>query len=171
MNLTEAKVIIEGLIFASERPLTAKEIGEIVDLDQKAVEGLVEEIRGAYQDSALTIRTVADGYQFVTKPELAPWIEQLGRPVISAPLSAAATETLAIIAYEQPVTKGEIEQVRGVRSDSALNSLLERELICEVGRKEGPGRPILYGVTSKFLEHFGLTSLEELPLKSITPWK
>lgn len=167
MTLAEAKVIVEGLIFAAERPLSAQEIAEIIQLDPATVEALVEEIRKDYGPRALTIRMVAGGYQLVTKPELAPWIEKLGRPVIHAPLSTAATETLAIIAYEQPITRAEIEQIRGVRSDSALNSLLERGLICEVGRKEGPGRPILYGVTERFLEHFGLRSLDELPLKSI----
>ncbi|HHW72246.1 MAG TPA: SMC-Scp complex subunit ScpB [Firmicutes bacterium] len=167
MTLAEARVIVEGLIFAAERPLSAKEIGEIIGLDQPAVEALVEEIRRQHMSGALAIRMVAGGYQMVTKPELAPWIEKLGRPVVHAPLSAAATETLAIIAYEQPITRAEIEQIRGVRSDSALTNLLDRGLICEVGRKEGPGRPILYGVTDKFLEHFGLRSIEELPLKSI----
>lgn len=167
MTLAEARVIVEGLIFAAERPLSAKEIGEIIGLDQPAVEALVEEIRRQHMSGALAIRMVAGGYQMVTKPELAPWIEKLGRPVVHAPLSAAATETLAIIAYEQPITRAEIEQIRGVRSDSALTNLLDRGLICEVGRKEGPGRPILYGVTDKFLEHFGLRSVDELPIKSI----
>ncbi|HPT83334.1 MAG TPA: SMC-Scp complex subunit ScpB [Limnochordia bacterium] len=167
MTLAEARVIIEGLIFAAEQPLSAKEIGAIVELDEGTVEALVEDIRKRYGEGALTIRLVAGGYQIVTKPELAPWIEKLGRPVVHAPLSAAATETLAIIAYEQPITRAEIEQIRGVRSDSALTSLLERGLICEVGRKEAPGRPILYGVTDLFLEHFGLRSIDELPIKSI----
>lgn len=167
MTLAEARVVVEGLIFAAERPLSAKEIAEIVDLDKPTVEALVEDIRRDYAQGALTIRLVAGGYQIVTKPELAPWVDKLGRPVIHAPLSTAATETLAIIAYEQPITRAEVEQIRGVRSDSAINTLLERELICEVGRKEGPGRPILYGVTDKFLEHFGLRSVDELPIKSI----
>ncbi|NMB00521.1 MAG: SMC-Scp complex subunit ScpB [Firmicutes bacterium] len=168
MNLSEARIVVEGLIFAAENPISAKEISEIIELDVVTVESVVEDIRQRYADGALLIRNVAGGYQVVTKPELEPWIEKLGRPVIHAPLSAAATETLAIIAYEQPVTKPEIEQIRGVSSDSAISSLLERELIYEMGRKEGPGRPILYGVTEKFLEHFGLRSIDELPLRSIT---
>ncbi|HHT67865.1 MAG TPA: SMC-Scp complex subunit ScpB [Firmicutes bacterium] len=171
MTLSEARIVVEGLIFASERPLSADEIAAIIELDVEVVESLVEEIRGCYANGALLIRNVGGGYQVVTKPELAPWIEKLGRPVISAPLTAASTETLAIIAYQQPVTKAEIEQIRGVRSDSALNSLLERELVCELGRKAGPGRPILYGVTENFFSHFGLTSTEELPLKGISEWK
>ncbi|NLL47958.1 MAG: SMC-Scp complex subunit ScpB [Firmicutes bacterium] len=171
MTLAEAKVVVEGLIFASESPLNASDIAAIVELDVSVVESLIEEIRSSYAEGALTIRKVGGGYQMVTKAELAPWMEKLGRPIINAPLSAASTETLAIIAYQQPVTKAEIEQIRGVRSDSAINSLLDRELIHELGRKEGPGRPILYGVAEKFFTHFGLTSLEELPLKGISEWK
>lgn len=171
MTLKEAEVIIEALIFASERPIRCEEISSLLDLKQSTVEALIENIRERHEQGALMIRNVAGGYQFVTKPEVAPWIEKMGRPVVNTPLSLASTETLAIIAYEQPVTKAEIEQIRGVRSDSALNNLMERELICEMGRKEGPGRPILYGVTEKFLLHFGLKSLDELPPISITPSK
>ncbi len=171
MTLSEAKIVIEGLIFASECPLSAQDIAEIVELDASVVEGVIEEIRQYYASGALLIRNVGGGYQVVTKPELAPWIEKLGRPVISAPLTTASLETLAIIAYQQPVTRAEIEQIRGVRSDSAVNSLLDRELIGEVGRKQGPGRPILYGVTETFFTHFGLTSIDELPLQGISEWK
>lgn len=168
MTFQEAEIVVEGLIFASEGPITAEEMARILNLDGKTIEALVENIKKRYAQGALLIRNVAGGYQVVTKGELAPWIEKMGRPVVNAPLTMAATETLAIVAYQQPVTKAEIDQIRGVRSDSALNSLLERELICEQGRKEGPGRPILYGVTEKFLVHFGLKSLAELPLKSIS---
>ncbi|NLJ73961.1 MAG: SMC-Scp complex subunit ScpB [Firmicutes bacterium] len=167
MTLKEAEIIIEALIFAAERPISCKDIGDLLELKQSTVEALIEKIRERHGEGALMIRSVAGGYQFVTKPELAPWIEKMGRPVISAPLTLASTETLAIIAYEQPVTKAQIEEIRGVRSDSALNNLLERGLICELGRKDGPGRPILYGVTEKFLLHFGLRSLDELPPISI----
>lgn len=171
MKLSEARIVVEGLIFAAERPLSAQEIAAVVEIEVEAVESLVEEIRAVYGPGALEIRNVGGSYQIVTKPELAPWIEKLGRPVINAPLTAASTETLAIVAYQQPITKAEIEQIRGVRSDSAINSLLERELVCELGRKAGPGRPILYGVSEKFFEHFGLRSVEELPLKGISEWK
>lgn len=171
MTTLEAEIIIEGLIFATEHPLAPQEIADIVELDPNVVESLVESIRKRYSAGALLIRNVGGGYQVVTKPELAPWIEKLGRPVVNTPLSVASTETLAIIAYQQPVTKAEIEQIRGVRSDSAVNSLLERELICELGRKNAPGRPILYGVTEKFFQYFGLRSLDELPLQGISEWK
>lgn len=168
MTLQEAELIIEALIFAAESPLSAEDLGEIVGLDRVAVESVVDTIRRRYQSGALMIRNVGGGYQIVTKPHFADWLEKLNRTVINTPLSMAAVETVAIIAYEQPVTKAEIEQIRGVRSDSPLNSLLERELICEQGRKQAPGRPILYGVTPKFFSWFGLRSLDELPLKGIS---
>lgn len=171
MTLGEAKIVIEALIFAAESPLKGSEIASIVELDLEVVESIIEEIQEQYAQGALIIRKVHDAYQIVTKPELAPWIEKLGRPLVHAPLSVASTETLAIIAYEQPVTRAEIEQIRGVRSDSAVNNLLERELICEMGRKAGPGRPILYGVSENFFLHFGIRSLDELPLKGISSWK
>ncbi|HHY09926.1 MAG TPA: SMC-Scp complex subunit ScpB [Firmicutes bacterium] len=171
MTLEEAEILVEGLIFAALKPIKAKEIAQIIDLDAKTVAALVQRIKERYAKGALLIKEVAGGYQMVTRPELAPWIEKMGRPVINAPLTLASTETLAIIAYEEPITKAAIEEIRGVRSDSALNSLLERELIRELGRKEAPGRPILYGVTEKFLQHFGLKSLDELPLQGISNWK
>ncbi|MGI6149995.1 MAG: SMC-Scp complex subunit ScpB [Limnochordia bacterium] len=168
MTLHEAERTIEALIFAADEPLSAGRLAEILGMDPKSIPALVERIQRRHQDGALMVREVGGGYQLVTKPEYAPWIEKLGRPVVHAPLSQASTETLAIIAYRQPVTKAEIEEIRGVRCDSAINNLLERELICELGRKDGPGRPILYGVTEKFLVHFGLKGLEELPPLSIT---
>lgn len=168
MTLQEAEQIIEALLFAAEGPLSAARLGELLELDPKSIPALVERIQRRYQEGGLMIREVGGGYQIVTKPELASWIEKLGRPVVHAPLSQASTETLAIIAYRQPITKAEIEDIRGVRSDSAISNLLERGLICELGRKDGPGRPILYGVTEKFLVHFGLKSLDDLPPLGIT---
>lgn len=168
MTLQEAEQIIEALIFASDDPLSAQRLAELLELDLTSIPALVERIQKRHEDGGLLIREVGGGYQFVTKPEFAPWIEKLGRPVVHAPLTQASTETLAIIAYRQPVTKAEIEDIRGVRSDSAVNNLLERGLICELGRKDAPGRPILYGVTDKFLVHFGLKSLDDLPPLSIS---
>ena len=168
MTLQEAEQIIEALIFASDEPLSAQRLAELLELDLTSIPALVERIQKRHEDGGLLIREVGGGYQFVTKPEFAPWIEKLGRPVVHAPLTQAGTETLAIIAYRQPVTKAEIEDIRGVRSDSAVNNLLERGLICELGRKDAPGRPILYGVTDKFLVHFGLKSLDDLPPLSIS---
>ena len=101
--------------------------------------------------------------QLTTRPDYAPYIERLLQPIQKQSLSQAAMETLSIIAYRQPVTKAEIEAVRGVKCDYSVASLVNKELICEVGRRESLGRPILYGTTPKFLQHFGIESLEELP--------
>lgn len=163
MTLEEAKQIIEALIFAAPRPVSCSELGEILEIDKQTVERLVEQLAETYSERGIIIRRAAGGYQFVTAPKLGGWVEKLGRPVINSPLSLAGLETLAIVAYQQPITKSEIEQIRGVRSDSAINTLLERELIEEVGRKDGPGRPILYGTSEKFLLHFNLDGLHQLP--------
>jgi len=169
VTLEESYRIIEGLIFAAPYPLTIKEISEIIAIDEKLTARLVEDIAEKYRNSGFILRNVAGGYQFVTRPELSEWIEKLGRKVIHTPLSAPALETLAIIAYQQPVTRAEIEKIRGVRADSAINTLLERELIAEVGRKDGPGRPLLFGTTEKFLLEFNLKSLDDLPRRSEFP--
>ncbi len=169
MKLEEAQKVIEGLIFAAPYPISSEELGTILEFEPIIVERLIERIREQFANSGLMIRTVAGGYQFVTRPELVSWIDKLGRPLISAPLSLAGLETLAIIAYQQPLTKSHVEQIRGVRSDSAISTLLDRELIMEFGRKDGPGRPILYGTTQKFLVHFGLRSLDDLPDRPKVP--
>lgn len=163
MTLEDSCKIIEGLLFAAPQPITLDEMSQVMELEPEVVARLLERVRERYNDSGLMIRQVAGGFQFVTRPELAGWIDKLGRPVISTPLTVAGLETLAIIAYQQPITRVEIEQIRGVRVDSPLYTLLERELIMEVGRKDGPGRPILYGTTEGFLINFGLASLNDLP--------
>jgi segregation and condensation protein B len=111
----------------------------------------------------LAVVEVAGGYRLVTRPELAPVLVRLQRLRLKSRLSRAAVETLAIIAYRQPISRPEIEQLRGVNADAVVTALLERRLIRVVGRKVGPGRPILYGTTREFLEHFGLRDLGELP--------
>ena len=141
MTLEESYRIIEGLIFAAPYPLTVKEISEITEIDEKIVQRLIEDIAAKYENRGFMLRFVAGGYQFVTHPALKDWIEKLGRKIVSTPLSVPALETLAIVAYQQPVTRSEIEQIRGVRADSAINTLLERELIMELGRKDGLGGP------------------------------
>ncbi len=163
MKVEEAEKIVEALIFASSRPIGPKAIAEILEVESEFVARLVERIRERYQERGICVRSVAGGYQFVTSASCAPWVEKLGRPMVHSPLSLAGVETLAIIAYRQPITKAEIEHIRGVRVDSAVNTLIERGLIEEVGRKEAPGRPILYATTEQFLVHFGLNGLHELP--------
>jgi len=166
VNWREAKAVLEALIFASSEPVTIKEMSIITGLNEETVRTLLSEMAVEYNDQqrGIQIIEVAGGYQLVTKPEMAVYVEKLKKVPRQAPLSQAALETLAIIAYKQPITRAEIETIRGVRVESSLTTLLERGLIEETGRKEGPGRPILYGTTKEFLKYFGLKSLDELPV-------
>lgn len=155
---------MEALLLVANQPLTKERLGEILQLNTEEITELLFELKQRYSapDCGITIVEVNGGYKLGTKPEMSSYIEILYHQP-SQGLSAAALEVLAIIAYKQPVTKGEVDFIRGVQSDRALSTLVEKELVKEVGRKEGPGRPILYGTTEQFLIHFGLKSLEELP--------
>jgi segregation and condensation protein B len=165
----ETKSIIEALLFVANEPLTIKTIAEITERSEDEVEVFLKAIKADCEREmkGFCLIEVAEGYSFVTRSEYAPYIEKLVKPRLNA-LTQAALETLAIIAYRQPVTKSEIDQIRGVNSDSAINTLLDRTLIEETGRKEGPGRPILYGTTQDFLKYFGLKDLKQLPLPEKT---
>lgn len=158
------KATMECLLFATPEPITVKEMAALMELRVEEVEELLAELIHEYNNSArgLQVQAVGGGYKMATKPAYAPYVEKLCRPK-SSPLSKPALETLAIIAYRQPVTRAEIEAIRGVKVDHLLTNLLERNLIQEVGRKETPGRPILYGTTREFLEYLGLYSLNDLP--------
>ncbi|MDU2066269.1 MAG: SMC-Scp complex subunit ScpB, partial [Sporomusaceae bacterium] len=155
---------IEALLFASGEPLAASKLAQILSIDELNVRELIDRLQFdlAASHRGLAIVEVAGGFQFCTKPEFAAYIEQLGQ-VQDAKLSAAALETLAIIAFRQPVTRQEVEQVRGVKAERIISQLVERGLIRELGRKDAIGRPILYGTTEGFLQSFGLRSLKELP--------
>ncbi|MGI9951855.1 SMC-Scp complex subunit ScpB [Moorellaceae bacterium AZ2] len=160
----DKRAALECLLFVAGGPVTASALARSLDLDEEEVAKLVQELQGLYENQGhgLQIRQIAGGYQMCTRPQYAEYVEEFLKPEVPA-LSRAALETLAIIAYRQPITKAEIERLRGVKVDGVLHTLLSRELIVEVGRKEVPGRPILYGTTSRFLEHFGLSSLKDLP--------
>jgi segregation and condensation protein B len=166
MHLSLATAVIEALIFASSEPLKGKEIASILGLTEETVKELIRDLQQEYQDKrrGIQIIEVAEGYQFLTNPEYASYVEKLKKVPRQPTLSQAALETLAIIAYKQPITRAEIETLRGVRVDSSLSTLLERGLIQEAGRKDGPGRPILYVTTTAFLKYFGLKTLDELPM-------
>jgi segregation and condensation protein B len=159
--------VLEALVFASDTPLSLERIAETLKgegLDRKALSSLLERLKTEYEarDGGICLEEVAGGYQFRTRPEMSSWIRRLkaSRPAL---LSPAALETLAIVAYRQPVVKGEIDRVRGVDVGGVLRSLLERKMVRMVGRKDAPGKPILYGTTKKFLEVFQLRDLSELP--------
>ncbi|KUO50503.1 MAG: segregation and condensation protein B [Desulfitibacter sp. BRH_c19] len=160
----ENKGILESLLFVATEPLTVSRMSQITEIEEQTVSELIKEIQDEYTEphKGLMIEQVAGGYRIVTRPEYLPYIEKLYKPQVN-PLSQAALETLAIIAYKHPVTKAEIESIRGVKADSVVGTLLERGLVEEVGRKDTPGRPILYGVTNKFLEYLGLNDLDQLP--------
>ena len=158
--------IAEALLFASDVPLEAERIREVLDLENAAAaRGLVEELMARYEAEprGLSIVEVGGGFRMVTRPELAPWLVRLARARTRVRLSRPALETLAIIAYKQPVSRPELDAVRGVNSDAVLDNLLERRLVRIGGRKEAPGRPFLYETTREFLVAFGLRDLSDLP--------
>ena len=164
MFTDDLKAIVK-VYFVSNKPLTIKEVSEIINVSQEETKNLLEELYFEYQkkNRGFTLAKLARGYLFTTKKEHAPFIEKLYKPKLSS-LSTAALETLAIIAYKQPITRSEIELLRGVKVDKIIYTLIDRNLVEEVGRREGPGRPILYGTTRDFLQYFGLNDLSQLPL-------
>jgi segregation and condensation protein B len=166
MDHGEAKRIIEALLFVSGQPFMHKRLTEILpDCSSEQIRTCIQTLNQEYAASqrAFQIQEVAGGYQFVTQPDLAPWIKRALQSPKPDAVSIAAMETLAIIAYRQPVTKAEIEAIRGVDVTASLDTLLEKRFVRITGRKDSPGRPFLYGTTSEFLRHFGLKSIEALP--------
>ncbi len=156
---------IEALLAAAEDPLTLERICEITGCGTESAEQAVERIETelAAGGHGIIVARLAGGYRIVTDPDLGYVVAQLFEGKRRSRLSRASLESLAVVAYRQPVTRAQIEAVRGVNSDSAVRTLLERELIKITGREEVPGRPLLYGTTSLFLEYFGLSDLEHLP--------
>lgn len=157
---------LEALLFATHHPLTAGRLAEILKLDStKPIRGAIKSLNRAYQDSGRSFRIeqVAGGYQMLTLPEFGEMLRQMHQKEIDAKLSKPALETLAIVAYKQPILRAEVEAIRGVACGETIRSLMEKHLVKIAGRAEEPGRPILYGTTKRFLEIFGLNSLKDLP--------
>ncbi|MDR7314034.1 SMC-Scp complex subunit ScpB [Brevibacillus nitrificans] len=166
MDYDKLKGVIEGLLFISgDEGIDAKEISEITEVSEEEVIDLIEDMKADFRRAGrgIQIVEVARAYQLTTLPEHVPYFERLASSPSQSTLSQAALETLAIIAYKQPLTRSEIEEIRGVKCEKALNTLLSKQLIREAGRAEGIGRPILYATTKDFLEHFGLRELGDLP--------
>ncbi|QDP40510.1 SMC-Scp complex subunit ScpB [Radiobacillus deserti] len=166
MEIAGYKAIVEGLLFATgDEGLSIKQIASILELDIKTIEHIVEELQFDYEhtDRGITLLESNKVYHLTTKPEHAIYYQRLLESPHVSKLSQAALETLAIIAYQQPITRTEIEEIRGVKSDRPVQTLVSRSLIEEKGRKEGVGRPIMYGTSKDFLTYFGLKSIEELP--------
>lgn len=155
---------LEALLFVAKDPLTTERLAEILELPAEDIPEILEDLRERYASSSsgITLLESTEGYKLGTKSEMSHYIEVLYKQPVQV-LSGAALEVLSIIAYKQPVTRGEVDFLRGVQSDSALATLVDRKLVREAGRKDGPGRPILYVTTEQFLSHFGLTSLQDLP--------
>lgn len=159
------KGIIEGLLFTYGEPLSYKQIGKVINMDVRKIKKIITSMKIDYETSSrgISIKEFNDKVQLFTKPEYGFYIKRLIKPDSKQNLSQAALETLALVAYKQPITKSEIDDIRGVRSDRAVTTLLERALIKEAGRLEATGRPILYTTTEDFLKYFGFKDISELP--------
>ncbi len=166
LQITDPLDVVEALLFASDAPLEAERIRDVLELaDVEEARTLVAGLGARYEEVSrgLQIVEVGGGYRMVTRAELAPWLVRLTRARARVRLSRPALETLAIIAYKQPVSRPEVDAVRGVNSDGVLENLLERRLVRISGRKDAPGRPFLYETTREFLVAFGLRDVGELP--------
>lgn len=165
MEDREKKALLEALLFLSGEPVMPLTLKSVSGLDEAEIKRLMEEIITDYRDrnGGILIAEIAAGYQMITNPDYAAWIRKFDSSIVSNKLSAAALETLAIIAYKQPMIKAEVEQIRGANSDGVVKTLLDRRLIKIVGKKEAPGKPMLYGTTKDFLQYFGLKDITELP--------
>lgn len=159
------KSAIESMMFVWGDPLDIKAVADIFNIDRNEVYNYCKELQAEYEEEGrgIVIREVNRSFQFVTRRENIDYIERLCTPVKHRKLSQSALEVLAIVAYKQPVTKGEIESVRGIRCDRVLDGLEKKKLVAEIGRSDAVGRPILYGTTDEFLRQFGFESLKELP--------
>jgi len=165
ISTAELKSITEALIFVADEPINTKTIADVIDVDREAVEKALAELVEEYdaRASGLQLREIAGGWQIATRPEHHENVRAYLKSKPSAKLSLASLETLAVIAYKQPVTVPEILEIRGVQSPSAIKTLLDKRLIVAKGRKETVGRPMMYGTSKEFLIQFGLKDLSELP--------
>ena len=165
MTNKEKKSLIEALLFISGEPVTLSVLKSIAELPENDLKQLLEELIIEYKqkESGLLIIEIANGYQMVTNPLYSQWIKKFSTTSTANKLSMPSLETLAIIAYKQPIIKAELEQIRGVNSDGVIKTLLDKRLIKIMGRREVPGKPLLYGTTQEFLQYFGIKDLTELP--------
>jgi segregation and condensation protein B len=165
MDLAQLKAIVEALVFASPEPLTTRMLFKLLaDEPKEEVQAALDELAADYErPGGLHLAQVAGGFQITTRPELHDWVRRLFHERSASKLSVAALETLSVVAYRQPVTAAEANEIRGVNTAGVLSTLLERHLIKIVGRKNVVGRPFLYGTTKEFLIRFGLKDLNDLP--------
>jgi segregation and condensation protein B len=165
----ETRRALEAMLFLADEPQSASALAQLVEVPRREVELLLGELAQEYENrgSGLVLKEVAGGWRLYTHPDVAPWVERFVLTSRHARLTKAALETLAIVAYKQPVTRHQIASIRGVNVDGVLRALQDRGLVEEVGKDDGPGRAALYGTTVEFLERLGLASLADLP--SIAP--
>ena len=165
MDRNELKPIIENLLLASDQPVSADLLYQtfLGRSSKEDLHAVLQELQEDYQSKSLHIVEVADGFQLCTRPEYSDWIRKLLKLDKSFKLSRAALDTLAIIAYKQPLTRAEVDEIRGVDSSGVVKTLLEKKIICPAGRKNVPGKPMMFRTTQKFLEYFGLRDLSEMP--------
>lgn len=171
METNEKKALVESLLFVSGDPVTLQTLKNVAEMPEIELKQLLDELIARYRDKngGILIIEVAAGYQMVANPRYVSWIRKMMNTSTPNKLSLPALETLAIIAYNQPIIKADLEQIRGVNADGVIKSLLDKRLIKIMGRKEVPGKPLLYGTTKEFLEYFGLKDLTGLPtLKELT---
>jgi len=161
----EDRKIVEAILLLADEPIPAGLIGEVLERPRVEVEGLLEDLAAAYaaEDRGFVLRQAAGGWRLYTSPDCAPWLERFVSSHSSPRLTAAALEVLAIVAYRQPVSRAQISEIRGVESDGVVRTLLQRELITEAGREQGPGNPAIFTVSTEFLEKMGLDSVSDLP--------
>ncbi|NLM09521.1 MAG: SMC-Scp complex subunit ScpB [Clostridiaceae bacterium] len=164
-DLREIESTLEAVLFAAGDSVSLEKLSEIIGQDKKTTASILSGMEMKYKNSnrGIMLRQLGSKYQLCTKPEYEEYIAYLGTGRKKQGLSQAAYEVLAIIAYHQPVTRAHVEHIRGVNSDNVISTLLEKNLICEMGRQDGPGRPKLYGTTEEFLRVFGFSSINDLP--------
>ena len=165
MEIEKQKAIIEAILFAAGRVIKINELMGILELSSDDVVTIIDSMKEEYKNSdrGIEIIRVEDGYQLTTKKEMYEYLIRIAKQPKKYVLTDVMLETLSIIAYRQPITKLEIEKIRGVKSDHAVNKLIEYNLVCELGRLDAPGRPLLFGTTEEFLRRFSVQSLDDLP--------
>lgn len=161
----DAKPILEAVLFVAEQPITEAELAEVLEIPRDDVAVTLGELEGELRDAGrgVTLRRVGGGWRMYSIPDAHPYLERFAATEKATRLSNAALETLAVVSYKQPVSRGQVSEVRGVDSERALHTLVRRGLVVEVGRASGPGQALLYGTTDLFLERLGIDSLAELP--------
>lgn len=165
MKLNELEAVLEALLFVSGGAVSLSTMSKTINMDRATTRAIINALSDKYAEESrgLQIIELEDAYQMCTAPQCFEYLRGAFKPAEKQGLSQSLLETLAIVAYKQPITKGQIEEIRGVSADHAVNKLVEKGLVCETGRLDVPGRPILFGTTKEFLRYFGFASLNELP--------